>query len=559
MSDSSFHPEASRPRRGGRQLNRTLALVMGLAALVLMGAVVIGAVYWFVIRVEVHSNEILVLVNKTGRDLPAELRNQFGDQSILYPELVSAVASKTGMTADRVKNSYKGIQLEPMAEGRYFPNPYHYKAIKMPATLIKQNEVGVKIRRYGKPLPFPKTVATEDDERGPLAQELLPGRYNINLLAYDVQKFPAIQIPEGHVGVVTLLSGTDPKSKNTYSVEPGEKGVQRETRPPGLEYFNPYLKHIETVDIRSHKYDMLKDDAIQFPSNDSFTITIEGTIEWAIDPERVAEVAVAYGDAENILDKIILPNVRSISRIQGSKLLAREFIGGKTRTAFQDKMLAELRRECWMQGIEIKSALVRDIQTSHEIATLISEREQADQEILRSKNQIEEAKAEARLIEQREMQNQNTLIGDARRDVVTVVKEAEQRKGVAVTQAKREFEVAKLTLEASEKQAAAIRSRGEAEANVVLFEYQAKAEPLKASVDAFGDGKTYAQHFFMKKVAPAIQSILSNTEGPFADVFKEFQTFGASVKSASPRPSPQGGEGVSPGSLKSASLQGGTQ
>ncbi len=530
MTESSFHPETSRPRRVG-PLNRTLALIMGLAALMVFGGVVIGAVYWFVIRVEVHSNEILVLVNKTGRDLPGDLRNQFGDQSILYPELVAAIASKTGMTADRVKNSYKGIQLEPMAEGRYFPNPYYYKAIKFPATIIKQNEVGVVIRRFGKPLPFPKTVATEPDERGPLAQELLPGRYNINLLAYDVQKFPAIQIPEGHVGVVTLLSGTDPKSKNTYSVEPGEKGVQRETRPPGLEYFNPYLKHIETVDVRSHKYDMLDEDAIQFPSNDSFTITIEGTIEWAIDPERVAEVAVAYGDAENILDKIILPNVRSISRIQGSKLLAREFIGGKTRTAFQDKMLAELRRECWMQGIEIKSALVRDIQTSHEIATLISEREQADQEILRSKNQIEEAKAEARLIEQREMQNQNTLIGDARRNVVTVVKEAEQRKGVAVTQAKREFEVAKLTLEASEKQAAAIRSRGEAEANVVLFEYQAKAEPLKASVDAFGDGKTYAQQFFMKKVAPAIQSILSNTEGPFADIFKEFQTF----KSASPQ------------------------
>lgn len=519
-------------RRGGWSLWHALA---SLVALGLFLGVGIAAIYWFVLRVEVNANEILVLVNKTGKDLPPELRAQFGDQSILYPEQVKAIAARTGESEERVRNGYKGIRHEVLSEGRYFPNPYFHKAIKMPTTIIRQDEVGVQIRRYGKPLPFPKTVATEPDERGPLSQELRPGRHNINLLAYEVQKFPVIQIPEGHVGVVTLLSGADPKVKNTYTVEPGEKGVQRETRPPGLEYYNPYLKRIDIVDVRSHKYDLLGSDAIQFPSNDSFTITIEGTIEWAIDPERVAEVTVAYGDAENILDKIILPNARSISRIQGSKLLAREFIGGKTRTAFQDKMLAELRRECWMQGIEIKSALVRDIQTSQEIATLISEREQADQEILRSMNQIEEARAEARLIEQREVQQQNMAVGDARRNVVTVVKEAEQRRNVAVTQARREHEVAKLTLEAAEKQAAAIRSRGEAEANVVLFEYQAKAEPLKASVDAFGDGTTYAQQFFMKKIAPAIQSILSNTEGPFADIFKEFQSFSsASSKGGTP-------------------------
>jgi hypothetical protein len=35
--------------------------------------------------------------------------------------------------------------------------------------------------------------------------------------------------------------------------------------------------------------------------------------------------------------------------------------------------------------------------------------------------------------------------------------------------------------------------------------------------------------FFLQKVAPSIQSILSNTEGPFADIFKQFQSFPAAV------------------------------
>ena len=187
--------------------------------------------------------------------------------------------------------------------------------------------------------------------------------------------------------------------------------------------------------------------------------------------------------------------------------------------------MAELKRECWKQGIDIKAALVRDIQPPAEIASLISQREQADQEIDRSTNEMEEAKAEARLVEQRELQEQNKDIGDARREVVTVTKQAEQRKVVTVTHARRELEVAKLELEAAEKQAAAIRSRGEAEANVILYEYQARAEPLARAVQAFGDGVTYAQQFFLQRIAPSISSILTNTDGPFAEIFKQLQTF----------------------------------
>ena len=498
-----------------------------LIGLVLLLWVVVGMAYWFVIRVEVNAGEVLVLVNKTGRLLPPTLAHEFGDQVVLYPELARAVASSAGESEDYVREHYKGIRYEVLSEGRYFPNPYSYKSIKLPATMIDQNEMGVLIRKYGKPLAFPKTVATEPDERGPVTEILRPGRHNINLLAYEVQRFPAIQVPEGRVGVVTLLSGREPERKNTFTVEPGEKGVQRETLPPGLEYYNPYLKRIDVVDVRSHKYDMVGDDAIRFPSNDSFTITIEGTIEWAIRPDRVAEVTVAYGNEKDILNKIIIPNTRSIARIQGSKLEAREFISGKTRSAFQDKLMSELRSECWQQGIQIRSALVRDILPPAEIASLISQREQADQEIERSTNEMTEAKAEAKLVEQRELQERNKIVGDARRKVVTVVKESEQRKVIAVTQARRQYEVGKLELEAAAKQADAIRARGQAEADVILFNYQARAEPLARSVRAFGDGVVFAQQFFLRRTAPSINSILSNTEGPFAEIFKLLQSFDA--------------------------------
>ena len=236
---------------------------------------------------------------------------------------------------------------------------------------------------------------------------------------------------------------------------------------------------------------------------------------------------MAYGDEADILDKIILPYARSISRIQGSKLQAREFISGKTRSAFQEQLLRELRQACWEQGVDIKSALVRDIQPPAEIASLISQREQADQEIERSTNEMEEARAQAKLVEQEELQERNRALGDAQREVVTIEKQAEQQKVVKVTQARRQLEVAKLALEAATKEAAATRSRGSADAKVILFDYQAEAEPLARAVAAFGDGNTYAQLFFLQKIAPSVKSILSNTEGPFAEIFRQFQTFPA--------------------------------
>ena len=77
---------------------------------------------------------------------------------------------------------------------------------------------------------------------------------------------------------------------------------------------------------------------------------------------------------------------------------------------------------------------------------------------------------------------------------------------------------------ARQQQADAIVARGQADANVVLLQKQAEADPLRDQVSAFGDGQTYAQYFFYQKLAPSVKSILANSDGPFADVFRQFAT-----------------------------------
>ena len=107
---------------------RRFPLIRTLVGAVVSLGVLFFIVMWYGLRVEVNANEILVLVNKTGKQLPAELFQRFGDQVVLYPAMVDAIAAETGESAERVRERYKGIRYEVLTEGRYFPNPYSYQA-----------------------------------------------------------------------------------------------------------------------------------------------------------------------------------------------------------------------------------------------------------------------------------------------------------------------------------------------------------------------------------------------------------------------------------------------
>lgn len=500
---------------------------------ILVAAVVLAYpfYYWFIVRTEVGANDLLVLVNKTGDPIPAA----YGDQIVLYPGMVEELAAKTGRRPEDVRGDYKGIRYEVLKAGRHFYSPIWYERQLIQTTLIPESKFGVLIRKYGQPLPPGKTVATQPDERGPVSGTLPPGRHDINLFAYEVKQFNKVIVPEGWIGVLTKLSGEPPADPNEYVVETGARGVQPETLGAGTYFeYNPYEYRIDLVDARSQKYDMLGEDAIEFPSNDGFNIRMEATVEWAVYPDRVPWVTVEVGDLEDVVAKVIRPYAMSLARIQGSKMTARDFIGA--RETFQKRLVADLRNQCREQGVLIKAVNVRDLKPPEAVRAVIRERELADQTMTRYENEIAEAKAKANLVEQEELANQQQAVGDANKKVVAKIVDAEQGMEVAVTEANQRLDVAKLALEAARKDAQAILSRGQAEAKVVLFGYEAQAEPLEAAVNAFGDGHTYARYRFLQKTGPAIRSVLTNTDGPFADIFRQFEaTPAATAEAALPR------------------------
>src|SRR5262245_49359797 len=333
------------PERFGKP-KMILMLLLGMLGVLFLGGFVLSGL------IIVENRKMAVLIRKTGEDLKS------GD--------VLAVAGQ------------KGIQLDPLPEGWYWRNPYTWDHVAVDQVEIPPGKIGIQVRTFGADLPEGAVIA-ETGQHGIIGDVLGPGRYMINPHAYRVVLADAVTIPPGYRGVVTKVSGKEPKNPNDFLVEPGERGIQKQTWGPGVYNVNPYIEKITPIDTRSHRFDMTSEKIIRFPSLDGFDITMEGTIEWYIDPDRVAEVFVKYVDARDVItcitEDIILPNARAYSRIEGSKHLARDFIGGVTREKFQEEFLAGVKKSCAAQGVQIQSALVRQISPPDAIAKPIKERE----------------------------------------------------------------------------------------------------------------------------------------------------------------------------------------
>lgn len=539
-SASPPRPPVLPPRTGGGWYRGRWGWVRNAAAAVLALVVGYALYFWEVRRVVVPQNHVLVLLKKNGgRALP-------GDQ-VIIPRPPAGGSAEYAAWARQYADC-NGILEQVVTEGTYFgysPFDYERRVIDISDTaIVPSGKVGVVVKKFGRTRLGPGQVLADPagDQPGPLPGVLRPGRYNeyANPFAYDIQQVDPLQIDPGFRGVVTVMAGRPAAATNEYLVAPGEQGVQKETEPEGFRYVNPFEKRVAPISVLSQRFEMTGKDVIRFPSADSFDIQLEGFVEWSIDPADLPLIYVRYAEGGELItyleEKVILPYARSFCRLSGSQYNARDFISGDTKLKFQAEFERELRAACAREGILVKQALVRNIEPPAAIKGPINEREIAREQILQYEQQIKVARSQADLVTQEETALQNQAIGETNKQVVTVTKAAEQKRDVALTEAQRDLAVAKLKLEAAEKQAEALVARGKADAAVLLLKRKAEAEPLGRQVAAFGGGDAYARNFFYQKVAPAVKSILTDTDGPFADVFRQFAAPGGKKPGAQTQP-----------------------
>ncbi len=443
-----------------------------------------GCWQWTICRTYVGPDEMLVLTSKLGRDNPD-------------PENLRVVDA-----------GYKGVQKVALGEGRYFYNPFTYDAEPGKSILIGPAQVGVVESKSGKSLPGGEFLVEDPAYKGVWRQVLTPGKYRLNPVAFKVTIVPATYIRSGYVGCVTHLTGKDPGESRL--AKPDERGIQEKVLQPGLYFLNPSEYRVEEIEVG---YNEQKLDNVQFPSKDGFTIKLDISVVWGLEPENVPFVVQRFGNVAAVIDKVIKPHVESICRNEGSGYQAKDFIEGTTRETFQRTFTESLTTHCKERQITVVTGLVRAIDVPANLREPIQQ----------SKVAVEESLTK---VEQQETQKSINILEETKADVLKGVREvdaesqriiaslkAEGEKKVAGIKADQVVEVAVIDRKVAEIEAERTRILGEANAKSAQMKNEAQADRLKQNVEAIGGPAAYANYIFATGL-PADFQIFIRYAGP---------------------------------------------
>ena len=543
-----------------------------------IGVVVSAALTWFIwqwgfCRFYVEPGYMAIVTAKSGEALPP-------GQILAQP-------------------GQKGMQEQPLGEGRHFLNPWLYEHQIMPVVTIPPGKVGVVTSKVGAELP-PGEFLAEPGQKGIWRRTLGPGKHRFNPYGYQIDITDAISIPIGYVGVVTSLSGK--QTTPDAFAGPGEKGVRQDILQPGLYYANPKALQVDLLEIGVNQVSLLgktggevvtkaqmasqnvameglqkralaeqqekrldyltqqraqepatestKADSssgyssyrrnapaskaaapeaavpqappkpspppdfsnllslnqfVEFPSRDGFEISLDMTVEFEFLPEHIAWIYQSYGDLPAVVDKIIMPQILSVSRLKGSAYRAKDFIVGEGREKFQNDLTETLARTIEEKRIVVHDALIRHVNVPMQILDPIQQASVAIEQDLTNKEKQNTARKQAEL---------NTELGlvEQRRQQVAQETEklkaeilADQQKQVAQLKAEAQRQAAEIEKQTAVVHADKTRKLGQAQATTVTLVEGEKAKGFELKAAAFGDPVAFTLWEFAHNLNPEVQ------------------------------------------------------
>ncbi len=552
------------------------------AGLVLVAAmcVMIFSFMWFFCRIQVEPGFMAIVTAKVGKDLPVN-------------EILAAPGEK-------------GVQRDPLPEGRHFLNPINYSWVVVPVVNIPVGKVGVVTAKVGKELPPGEILSADENGKGIWKDVLGPGTYRLNTQGYEVTQLDAMNIPIGYVGVVTSQTG-DAVPLGQFA-GPGQQGVMQNVLHPGLYYINPRAYQVDILEIGMNQVSILgrsgsvvitksqissenggelqslqmnamraqqakrneyleknKDSGfvanqalqtdqqmeskpksslsstrarnvqppaqarqnaaqqgadpfagqqvpqavipesaafgisrfVEFPSRDGFQILLDMTVEFELLPENISRIYMLYGDLPAVVEKILLPQILSISRIKGSSYKARDFIDGEGRQLFQNELTTELIRVLKEKHILIHNAIIRHVEVPNDILMPIQSASVAKEQDLTNKARQDTARKQAELNTETAMVEQLKKQVDQETEMLVATTAAKTKNEVASINASAMLKAAELNLLKAVTQSQIMQVQGEAkvQAGFVVDNERALGDKLRVSV--FKDSSTLADLTFV--------------------------------------------------------------
>ncbi|MBQ9367924.1 MAG: hypothetical protein IJT83_09105 [Victivallales bacterium] len=466
---------------------------------------------------EIPLGKIGIVISKVGKELPAG--------EIIAPD-----------------HSSKGVWRDVLGPGLYRLNPEGYTIEIADAINIPAGYVGVVTSQTGTS-PKPGEFASIG-EKGVLQDVLQPGLYYINRYAYQVNVIEIgmnqVSMTSGNKGGSVFNAKSRLVSNNTAmkELETNTLNFQQELRrqnqsqmvqPSVKESFNRVMKQnakpaskmvrgdvkakmpmreeamadmasaagmgIPAISPEAQIFGVSK--AVEFPSRDGFKVSLEMTVEFELLPEHISKIYLLYGDLPQVVEKIILPQVLSVSRLKGSSYGAQDFILGEGREKFQNDLREELEKTLATKNIIVHNAIIRTVEIPMDIlqpiraVSLAQEQNLTNISMQETAKKLGELNTETELIEQRRRE----VIQETEKLVATTA--AECKREVETIGAEVKLKVAEIGVKRSELMAKITSLKGETEANVKFLTANESALGEAMLSKALGGGQYLA---YMKAV-----------------------------------------------------------
>lgn len=537
--------------------------------IVALGVVAVFVVYgviwqWGFCRFYVSPNEMAVIISQNGKELaPGQILAEKGQKgiqrevlgegrhfrnpiffehkivpvTIIPPGKIGVVTSKVG---DELPSGeflagpgQKGILRTVLGPGKYRLNPYGYKIDVVDAMSVPIGYAGVITSLSG--AQAPAGAFAGDDQKGVRKDILQPGLYYVNPEQYkvDVLEIGVNQVSlagkqGGQVVTKNRLEGQSAAMEQLQSAVFDEQRTKREeyvsrsswltSKAPAPAPSSAYadkrkIGKQEQADLeRARKYalgDSMNTlglaEFVEFPSRDGFKISLDMSVEMELLPSDIALIYSRYGDLPALVDKIIMPQITSISRNKGSEYRAKDFIVGEGREKFQNDLTAALAGTLGEKKIVVHNALIRHVEVPNQILDPIQQASIAVEQDLTNKERQNTAKKEAELntelslIDQRRMQ-----VEQETRKLQAEIK-ADQEKQVAEIKAETIRKVAEIDMETAGIKADSVRLLAGANANALKLVEGAKADGFRLKAEAFKDPQAFTYWEMAKNLNPQMK------------------------------------------------------
>jgi regulator of protease activity HflC (stomatin/prohibitin superfamily) len=252
------------------------------------------------------------------------------------------------------------------------------------------------------------------------------------------------------------------------------QGYKSEALQPGLRWVIPFFENVivypisqqtYTMSIASQEGQLEGDDSIDARTSDGQQVKIDASVIYAIDPEKVVDVHIAWQD--RYTDELVRPLARGVIRDVVSQYGIEEVVTSK-RDEMKQKMSDDLTTRLADNGLLLKDFIMRNITFSPEYAASVEQKQIAEQQAMQAKFVVESKKQEAE-------QARQTAQGAA--------------------------------------DAVVIRAKGDADARLIQAEAESKA--LKLIADVLKNNPDLLNYQYINKLSPGIQVMLVPNTNPY--------------------------------------------